>query len=156
MRESSSPQPLSAPLDDITYILFIPRSFDDYTKPNMRRENCDKTTSAANSLMYQDYFDVVPFSGSRLFSRVPFSGSRLFNPVAFSISRLFSNGLSLSNRFFTTALSLRNRLFNAAPLVSSEGSNFAQTRYIKCPFSWVQGPATTESIIFAIVEIANT
>src|SRR5215469_1217609 len=85
---------------------------------------------------------LVPFSGSRLFSRVSFSGSRLFNPVAFSISRLFSNGLSLSNRFFTTALSLRNRLFNAAPLVSSEGSNFAQTRYIKCPFSWVQGPVT--------------
>ena len=154
MRESSSPQPLSA---DITYILFIPRRkyFDDYTKPNMRRENCDKTTSAANSLMYQDYFDVVPFSGSRLFSRVPFSGGRLFNPVEFSISRVFSNGLSLCNKFFTTALSLRNRLFNVAPLLRSEGSNFAQAMYINFPFSWVQGPATTESIILAIVEIAN-
>ena len=91
-----------------------------------------------------DYFDAVALSDSRL-----------FNPVPLPVSRLFNTGLSFISKFLTIVLSLSSRLFNAAPLVSSEGSSFEQTKYIKCPFSWVQGPTTAESIILAIVEIAN-
>ena len=83
--------------------------------------------------LYQDYFDAV----------------------ALFISKLFTTGFSLCSRFFNTVLSLSSRFFTANPLVSSEGSNFAQTKYIKCPFSWVQGPVTMESIIFATDEIPN-
>lgn len=61
----------------------------------------------------------------------------------------------LSSRFFNTVLSLSSRFFTANPLVSSEGSNFAQTKYINFPFSCTWGPVTIEFIIFATDEIAN-
>jgi hypothetical protein len=88
------------------------------------------------------------------FDAVVLFSSKLFNAVALFNSKLFTTGFSFSSRFFNTVLSLSSRFFTANPLVSSEGSNFAQTKYINFPFSWVQGPVTIESIIFAIDEIA--
>src|SRR5215469_1670273 len=69
-----------------------------------------------------------------------------FDAVALFSSKLFTTGLSFSNRFFNTVLSLSSRFFTANPLVSSEGSSFAQIKDINFPFSWVHGPITTESI----------
>jgi hypothetical protein len=90
-----------------------------------------ETSTSAN--WYQDYFDAVA-----LFI------NRLFNTVALLTSKLFNTGLSFTNRLFNTVLSLSSRFLTASPLVSSEGSNFAETKYIKCPFSCTQGPVTIE------------